>query len=72
MALAMRPASPVRIAGRGRSDLLDDRVWSLLAQDVEEARPLGQAEAVDQAGRAVAEDGSSLQTIAGNGVGQGC
>jgi hypothetical protein len=71
VALATRPASPARIAGLGRSDLLDDRVWSLLGQDVEEARPLEQAEAVHQAGRAVAEDGSSLQAFAGNCVGQG-
>ena len=71
MSLATRPASPVRVAGLGRSDLLDDRVWSLLGQDVQEGRPVEQAEAVDHPGRAVAEDGSSLQAFAGNGVGEG-
>jgi hypothetical protein len=60
MSLATRPTSPLRVAVLGRSDLLDDRVWSLLGQDVQEAWPVEQAEAVDQAGRAVAEDGCSL------------
>jgi hypothetical protein len=71
MALASRPASPVRVAALGRSDLLDDHVWSLVGQDVQEARPVEQAEAVHQAGRAVAQDGRSLQATAGNGVGEG-
>jgi hypothetical protein len=71
VSLASRPASPVRVAGLGRSDLLDDGVWSLVGQDVQEARPIEQAEAVDQAGRAVAQDGCSLQATAGNGVGEG-
>ena len=55
----------------GRSDPLDDRVWSLLGQDVQEARPVEEAEAVNQAGRAVAEHGRPLQAITGNGPGEG-
>jgi hypothetical protein len=47
VSLATRPALAVRVAGLGRSDLLDDRVWFLLGQDVQEARPVEQAEAVD-------------------------
>ena len=38
--LAAWPASPVRVAALGRSDLLDDRVWSLLGQDVQEGWPV--------------------------------
>jgi len=34
VSLATRPASPVRVTGLGRSDLLDGRGWSLLGQDV--------------------------------------
>ena len=34
VSLATRPALPVWVAMFGRSDLLDDRVWSLLGQDV--------------------------------------
>jgi hypothetical protein len=52
-------------------DLLDDRVWSLLGQDRQEAGPVEQTEAVNQAGRAVAEYGRSVQALAGNGVDQG-
>ncbi len=53
------------------------RTWSMIAsgpcsaRTCQEARPVEQAEAVDQAGRAVAEHGRSVQAIAGNGVGQG-
>jgi hypothetical protein len=52
-------------------DLLDDRVWSLLGQDRQEAGPVEQTEAVNQADRAVAEYGRSVQALAGNGVDQG-
>jgi hypothetical protein len=65
VSLAAWPASPVRVATLGRSDLLVDRVWSLLGQDVKEGWPVEQAEAVDQAGRAVAQDGRSLQATVG-------
>jgi hypothetical protein len=66
VSLATRPASPVRIAGLGRTNLLDDRVWSLLSQDAQEAGPVEQAEAVDQAGRTVAEDSRPPQgTVSG-------
>jgi hypothetical protein len=41
------------------------------AKDVQEGRPVEQAEAVDLPGRAVAQDGCSLQAIVGNGVGEG-
>ena len=53
------------------------RTWAMMASGpcsarmLQEARPVEQAEAVDQAGRAVAEHGGSVQAIAGNGVGQG-
>ncbi len=70
MSLATRPALPVRIAVLGRSDLGDDGVRSLLGQDGQEARPVEQAEAVNQAGGAVAEHGRPLEAIARNGVGQ--
>jgi hypothetical protein len=43
----------------------------LLGQDVQEARPVQQAEAVDQAGRAVAERRGALQALAGRGASQG-
>ena len=71
MSLATRPTSPLGVAELRRPDPLDDGVWSLLSQDAEEASPVKQAEAVDQAGRTVAEDGRSLQAIEGNGIGQG-
>jgi hypothetical protein len=71
VSLATRPASPLRVAGLGCSDALDEGVWSLLSQDLQEARPVEQAEAVDQAGGAVAEYGRSVHGISGNGVGQG-
>jgi hypothetical protein len=71
VALAPWPALPVRVAALGCSDLGDDRLWSLPGQDAQEAGPVEQAEAVDQAGRAVAEYGGSVQAIAGSGVGQG-
>ena len=71
VALAPRPASPVRVAVLGRSDPGDDGVWSLPGQDAQEARPVEQPEAVDQAAGAVAEHGCSVQAIAGSGVGQG-
>jgi hypothetical protein len=34
VSFASRPASPLRVAALGRSDLLDERVWSLLSQEV--------------------------------------
>ena len=71
MSLATRPALPIRVAMFGRSDLADDRVWSLLGQDGQEAGPVEQAEAVNQAGSAVAEHGRSVQALAGNGVDKG-
>jgi Phage integrase family len=41
------------------------------ARNVQEARPVEQAEAVDQAGGAIAEHGHPLEAIAGHRVGQG-
>ena len=72
VALAAWPASPVRVAVLSRSDLLDDRVWPLLGQDVQEGRPVEQAEAVDDPGRAVAQDGCSLQAIVGTVLVRAC
>jgi hypothetical protein len=43
VSLAMRPASPVRVAGFGRSDLGDDRLWSLLGQDASVQASTGSA-----------------------------
>jgi hypothetical protein len=57
VSLATRPALAVRVAGLGRSDLLDDRVWSLLGDGVEEARPVEQAAAGDGAGQGVLSGG---------------
>jgi hypothetical protein len=71
VSLATRPALPVRVAAFGGSDLLDDRRWSLLGQDGQEAWPVEQAKAVDQAGRAVAQHGGSGQAVSAGGVGQG-
>src|SRR5215211_8538700 len=70
VSLAPRPALAIWVAMFGRSDLGDDGVWSLLGQDCQEAGPVDQAEAVDQAGGAVAEHGRSVQALAGNGVDQ--
>jgi hypothetical protein len=55
----------------GRSDLGDGGVWSLLGQGGQQAWPVEQAEAVDQAGGAVAQDGRPLEAFVGDGVGQG-
>jgi hypothetical protein len=41
VSLATRPALAVRVAVLSRSDLGDDGLWSLLGQDVQEARSLG-------------------------------
>jgi hypothetical protein len=55
----------------GSPDLGDDLFWSLLGQDGQEAWPVEQAEAVDQAGCAVAEHGCSGQAFAGDRADKG-